>query len=115
VDEKLSQALERSNYMTTLATQKRLLAEKYQTDLIYYKDGYEIEVTETLISFCSMLIARKRNEVVLTDANNIPFFVENLETFLDEILDVYFQASNEYYQNYTDLKKSRSVEGLVDL
>lgn len=115
MDEKLSQALERSNYMTTLATQKRLLAEKYQTDLIYYKDGHEIEVTDSLITFCKALVDLDRPSVVLTDANNLPFLVEDIQEFLTELLDCYAQASNSYYTEYQKLKKQRSVEGLVDL
>lgn len=115
MDEKLSQALERSNYMTTLATQKRFLWEKYQDDLTYYSNGHEVAITESLITFCSTLLDRNRQDVILTDANNLPFFVEDLSEFLDNILDQYARASNEYYQSYNELKKSRSVEGLVNL
>jgi hypothetical protein len=115
VDEKLSQALERSNFMTTFANQKRFLWEKYQDDLVYYRNGHEIKITESLITFCSTLIERNRQDIVLIDANNHPFFVENLQEFLDNILDQYTSASNKYYTEYNTLKKTRSVEGLVNL
>ena len=115
MDEKLSQALERSNYMTTLSTQKRLLWETYQDDLSYYNNGHEIQISETLITFCNTLLDKNRQEIILTDANNLPFFVDNLSQFLDDILDQYVRASNDYYQKYNDLKKSRSVEGIVNL
>lgn len=115
MDEKLSQALERSNFMATFNTQKRLLWEKYQDDLVFYSNGHEIVITQSLITFCSTLLDKNRQDIILTDANNLPFFVNDLEQFVEDILDQYATASNEYYQSYNDLKKTRSVEGLVNL
>lgn len=115
MDEKLSQALERSNFMTTFATQKRLLLEKYHDDLIYYKDGHEIQVTQSLINFCVLFVDKNRSPLILTDANNLPFQVDDVEQFMYELLDVYAQASNSYYTDFTKLKQTRTVEGLVDL
>ena len=115
MDEKLSQALERSNFMTTLANQKRLLWEKYQDDLVYYKDGHEIHITESLITFCTALLQSNRTRSVFTDENKIPFVVDDIEGFLTNLLDQYSSASNLYYTEYENLKKNRSVEGLVNL
>ena len=115
MDEKLSQALERSNFMVTLSTQKKLLWEKYQDDLAFYVNGHEITITQDLISFCNTLLSNNKQDIILTDANNLPFYVEDLSDFLDNIIDRYAQASNNYYQSYNDLKKTRSVEGLVNL
>lgn len=115
MDEKLSQALERSNYMTTLATQRRMLAEKFQTDLIYYKDGHEIEITETLIAFCKSLLDLNRSSVVLIDSNKLPLAVDDIPSFLSDIIEQYAHASNQYHAEYQKLKKQRSVEGLIDL
>ena len=36
MDARLAKALDFSNYMVTLNNQKRLLAEKYQDDLLYF-------------------------------------------------------------------------------
>ena len=114
MDEKLSQALERSNFMTTFSNQKRLLWEKFQDDLVYYKDGHEIKVSETLISLCK-IYAEKQRSLIITDANNLPFEIEDSAVFLDELLDVYATASNAYFTDYNSLRKNRSVEGLVNL
>ena len=43
------------------------------------------------------------------------FEIENLEEFHSAILDVYFQASNEYFVEYEKLRKNRSVKGILDL
>lgn len=115
MDEKLAQALARSNFMTTFSNQKRHLWQKYQDDLVYYIEGHEFNIDTTLITFCSTLLQSGRNNVVIADANNQPFLVSDLQSFLDSILDRYSSASNEYYAEYQSLKKNRSIEGLVNL
>ena len=42
MDEKLSKALDYSNYMVTLNNQKRLLEEKYQQDLLHLYHWYRL-------------------------------------------------------------------------
>jgi hypothetical protein len=38
-----------------------------------------------------------------------------VQSFRDQILDRYFSATLEYFEQYQKLKKSRSIEKLVDL
>ena len=115
MDDKLKEALDLSNFVTTFNNQKRLLWEKYQDDLLAYVNGHEIKITQELISMCESLSRRNNTRTVLIDSNNLPFEVENLETFLENILDQYAQASNKYFTEYTKLKISRSVERVVGL
>jgi hypothetical protein len=61
-----------------------------------------------------MLINKDRSEnVVILDANENPILIENLVEFREEIFDRYFSATFEYHEEYTKIKKSRSVETLV--
>lgn len=115
MDSKLKEALDLSNFVTTFNNQKRLLWEKYQDDLLTYVNGHEIKITQELISLCDRLHSRNNDRTVLIDSNNLPFEVENLEEFLDDILDQYTQATNTYFTAYTKLKTSRSIEKVVDL
>jgi hypothetical protein len=63
-----------------------------------------------------MLVDQGRIEgVPLIDSNENPILIENLEDFRDEILDRYYTTTLEYYEQYQELKKSRSVEKLLDL
>lgn len=115
MDERLEKALAFSNYMVTLNNQKRLIKEKYFEDLIYFHNGCQFTVSKELITFVNLFVEKGITEdVVLTDDNDIPTKVKDLEEFLDEIQDVYFSASNSYYNDYNDLKSKRSVEKLVD-
>ena len=114
MDERLKKALDFSNYMVTLNNQKRLLAEKYQEDLTYFYNGSQFIITRELITFVSAMLNADQDEIVITDDNNIPCMIEDLTEFYDEILNKYSIASNNYYTEYANLKKSRSVEKLVD-
>ena len=114
MDERLEKALDFSNYMLTLNNQKRLLAEKYQESLIHFYNGSQFTLSRELITFVSAMVSADQDEVVITDDNNIPCMVENLEDFYGEIINKYAIASNDYYTAYASLKTNRSVEKLVD-
>lgn len=114
MDERLKKALDFSNYMVTLNNQKRLLAESYQEQLVHFYNGSQFTVTRELITFVSTMINAEQDEVVITDDNSIPCMIEDLTDFYDEILNKYSIASNNYYTEYANLKKSRSVEKLVN-
>ena len=116
MDERLEKALEFSNYMVTLNNQKRILKEKFYEDLLYFTGGCQFSVTKELITFVGLLVQRGNDQdVVLTDDNDIPVSIENLNKFFDDILDTYFSAANSYFSQYSELKKNRKVEKLVDL
>jgi|TARA_B110000208_G_scaffold20700_1_gene26029 hypothetical protein len=114
MDERLEKALDFSNYMLTLNNQKRLLAEKYQEELIHFYSGSQFTLTRELITFVNAMVSADQDEVVITDDNNIPCMVEDLENFYSEIINKYTSASNNYYTAYASLKTNRSVEKLVD-
>lgn len=116
MDERLEKALEFSNYMVTLSNQKRMLKEKYYEDLIYFQNGCQFTITKELITFVGLLVSTDNNtDVVIVDDNDIPAMIKNLNDFYENILDVYFTASNEYNTEYNKLKTKRSVNKLVDL
>lgn len=115
MDERLEKALEFSNYMVTLNNQKRVIKEKYYENLIYFSNGAQFTVTNELINFIGFMIDRDNtSNVVVTDDNEIPVMITDLNQFHDDILDVYFSASNDYYKSYSELKSKRRVEKLVD-
>lgn len=114
MDERLEKALNFSNYMVTLNNQKRLIREKYEEDLLYFANGSQFTVSRELITFVNLMVEKEQDTLVITDDNGIPSRIENVVEFYENILDVYFSASNEYYAKYEALKKNRSVEKLVE-
>jgi len=115
MDERLEKALDVSNYMVTLNNQRRIIHEQFLESSIHYLNGGKFSIDKSLITFCHTLLQNNQTSAVLIDDNDIPINVDDLQKFLDDILDVYFTASYEYLDKYNEIKASRKVEGLVNL
>jgi hypothetical protein len=113
MDERLEKALEFSKYMTTLNNQRRLLHEKYLESSIHYLNGGKFTVDKELINFCSILSSKQQDSVILIDDNNMPVEVPDVSKFLEEILNIYFTTTQEYFVQFSKLKANRTVEGLL--
>lgn len=116
MEDQLKKALDFSNYRQSFSIQRKTLKEKAEAKLTYGFAGGLFKIDRSLISFVQMLIDKQRTSgVVLLDLNDNPVLIEDLEKFQEEILDRYFSVTNEYFEEYQSLKKSRSVEKLIDL
>jgi len=115
MDERLKEALDFSNLMITLDNQKRVLKEQYQNNLMYYFNGSQFTVTQSLISFCQSLLALHQTETVLVDDNDIPVMILDLEKFANELVSVYGKAANKYLTEYNKLKINKTVKGIINL
>jgi len=115
MDEKLKKALEFSNYRQTLNNQLRQLKVRTQTQLIFAKNGGSFTISRELICFFNYIVSKKLKEITVLDDNEIPIQIENPEEFLDEITIRYFEVTNDYFTDYQQIKKSRSVKLIVDL
>jgi hypothetical protein len=115
MDERLEKALDFSNYMTTLNNQRKIVHERFLENCVHYINGGKFVVTRELINFCHTLMQNHQTSAVLIDDNNTPVEIENLEKFLEDILDIYFTNSYEYLNKYNEIKRQRSVKGLIDL
>jgi hypothetical protein len=115
MQEQLKKALEFSNYRQTFSIQRKTLKEKIESKLTFGFGGGIFKINRELLTFVQTLCNEGRTTgVILLDVNDNPVLVENLEDFKDEIFDRYFTATNEYYEHYQNLKKSRSVEKLLE-
>lgn len=115
MDEKLEKALEFSNYMVTLNNQKKLIHEKFLENSVYYYNGGKFAVTKELLGFVQGLVQMNQTSTILVDDNDIPVEITDLEQFSLDLYNTYFTAANEYLVEYNNIKKNRTVEGLVNL
>tara|TARA_B110000503_G_scaffold142949_1_gene241782 strand:- start:11754 stop:12101 length:348 start_codon:yes stop_codon:yes gene_type:complete len=115
MDERLEAALKFSNYMVTLNNQRRVIHEQFLENCVHYLNGGKFSVNKDLITFCQTLVTREQTSAILIDDNNTPIEVQDLNTFLDNILEIYFSTTYEYLDKYNEIKKNRTVEGLSGL
>lgn len=116
MDEILKKALDFSNFNQTLNLQRKTIKEKYESNLTIGHAGGLFRVDRELIVFVQMLIDQNRvKNIPLLDLNSNPVMIEDMLVFRDEIFDRYFSSTLEYFEEFQKIKKSRSVEKLVDL
>jgi len=114
MDDLLKKSLDFSNYQQTFSIQRKILKEKIEAKLTYGVNGGIFYIDQTLLTFVEMLCNKGRTDSIILDKNNTPILIESLEDFKNEIFNRYFESSNEYYTAYQNLKKSRSVEKLLE-
>ncbi len=115
MQEQLKKALEFANYKQTFSIQKKALKEKVNAKLTYGFNGGIFHIDRNLMTFVEMLLNNGRTTgIVLLDLNDNPVLIDDLTSFKDEIFSRYFEATNEFFEQYQTLKKSRSVEKLLD-
>lgn len=116
MEDQLKKALDFSNYRQTFSIQRKTLKEKVESKLTYGFGGGIFKIDRELITFVELLLNKQRTSgVVLLDLNDNPVLIDDLVKFQEEILDRYFTVTNEYFEDYQNLKKSRSVEKLIEL
>ncbi len=114
MDDKLKAALDFAHFREAFSIQHKILKEKIQAKLTYGYNGGIFTIDRELICFVQMLLDKDRTtSVVLLDINNNPIIVEDLSKFQEDIMDRCFTATNEYLEDYQKIKKSRTVEKMI--
>ena len=115
MQEQFKNALEFANYQQTFSIQRKTLKEKIEANLTYGFNNGLFRIDQNLLTFVEILCTKGRTAgVVILDLNENPVLIDDLEKFKDEIFSRYFETTNEYFEEYQVLKKSRSVEKLLD-
>lgn len=116
MDERLKKALEFSNYQNSLSVRKQTFKEQTRSRLTYGYNGGIFYIDRSLITFVQMLIDQGRKDnVPILDNNENPVLIDDLEKFKDEIFSRYFSVLYETHEEYEKIKKSRTIEKLLDL
>jgi|TARA_R100000027_G_scaffold19146_1_gene13807 hypothetical protein len=113
--ERLEKALDFSNTMQTFNLNKNNLKVKTQNLLSYSTNGGTFNIDQSLIGFMYMIVSSGKKEAIVMDKNDIPIKIENTEKFLEDISSLYFEAINEYYNDYQKLKSSRKIEKVLEI
>lgn len=116
MDDRLKKALDFSNYQYSLSVKRKTLKEKFEARLTLGRNGGIFKINRELLCFVQLLLDNgKSSDVPLIDDNGNPVLIDDLASFKQEIFDRYFSVSNEYFDEYRKIKKSRTIEKLVDL
>jgi hypothetical protein len=115
MQEQLEKALNFANYQQTFTVQRKNLKERINAKLTYGVNGGLFFINHDLLTFVDMLCNNGRiSGIVILDLNQNPILIDDMLAFKDEIFSRYFESTNEYFESFQNLKKSRSVEKLLE-
>jgi hypothetical protein len=116
MDERIEKAFETANYMATLSNQRRIILEEFNQHLIYYINGAVFKIDSNLITYIkTVLDLGHATDIVFVDSNNSPVQIQDVQEFFNAVTEQYFFALNTYSNKYTEIKKQRRVQGLIEL
>ena len=112
---RLEKALDFSNTMQTFNLAKNNLKVKTQNLLSYSTNVGTFRVSQELIGFMQFVVQSGKTETIILDKNDIPIQITDTEKFLEDISSLYFEAVNEYYNDYQKLRSSRKIEKVLEI
>lgn len=116
MDERIEKAFETANYMATLSNQRRIILEEFNQQLIYYINGAVFKIDSNLITYIkTVLDLGHTTDIVFVDSNSSPVQIQDVQEFFNAVVEQYFLALNTYSNKYSDIKKQRRVQGLIEL
>jgi hypothetical protein len=114
MDLRLKTALDSANFMLTFNNQRETIKQAFRERCLYHENGRRFTVNRELINFLSTLIARELTEdVVILDDMEVPYMISDVTVFLEKIFDIYTESTNRYYQSYSKLLASRSIDKII--
>lgn len=114
MDERLSKALEFSNYALTINNQKRNIKNRVaQLQIVHYLGGVFLANHET-IAFIKTLIDLEHKSSIVIDSKQNPISVKSLKELLDKLLNAYTSATTEFDIENEKLKKARNIKKVMD-
>jgi hypothetical protein len=102
-----------ANYAKTFSNQKRLLKEKFETDLIIFYNGGEFSASTSRISYLNTIEHNTLSTIEIDDKGT-PIRISNIDEFLATLVKARNNALQSYFDAYEELKSNRSVQGLVN-
>jgi hypothetical protein len=114
LDERLEKALDAAKYRITLYNQKQNNKLKFKQALTFSKNGGTFVIDQLIISFISILVQREQNSAIIIDSNDNPIDIDNLSEFLDEILNRYSEATNDYLISSKKIQQARKIAPMME-
>ena len=107
MNQSFEKSLAYANRMKVFNNQLRLLKEKYLEKNTYYTKGHQFTIDLHLINQCLALKILHKQNTVLLDDYQIPVQIEDIDTFYNDIMDVYQRNLNSYLVEYNKLVKEK--------
>jgi hypothetical protein len=114
MDLRLKAALDSANFMITFNNQRDMIKQAFKENCLHHENGRRFTINRELINFLSTLVSREQTEdVVILDDMEVPYMISDVREFLEKVFDIYTESTNQYYQDYSKLMSTRSIDKIV--
>ena len=110
MDERLEKALEFSNYRVTIENQRANLKRRFEAMLVVHHENASFTANAETIAFVKALIDSGNTEAVILDSKESPVEIDELEKFLETLIETYHRATNEYIVESRKLARARNIK-----
>jgi hypothetical protein len=100
------------NLKTSVQVKKQNALERANNKLIFAYQGGVFKADPSLIMFVKSHDPER--DLILLDQNSTPILITDITAFVDQAESCYYEAMNEYYQLYEELKHQRTVKKVMD-
>lgn len=111
----INEILKNINSLTILKNQIELLKLKKNNCLRLSMNGGIFSISSQLISLVKIYIDNGYSNAVFLDKNDTPIMIQNLDDFLEKMLERQIEVLNEYYVEYEKLKRRKSPVEWLDV
>ena len=115
MDKRLEEALSFAKYRDTLNNQLSKLGIRVKSALLISKSGGTFSINRELITFLKYFEDVGQTTAILIDDNGNPIKIDDISSFLKEVTERYAEVTNDYYSEYQEIRKSRSVQSILKI
>lgn len=110
----LEEILTLANPRAVYQNQVRLAEMRFQNSCVMGFKGHEFRITPELLGYLQIRVNANTESALITDFNNLPVMIDDIELFMDIASDQYHSALNAYYDEYSRLRSSRKAEKMLE-
>ena len=106
-----------TNHRAAFINQVEHAKQQYEARLQFAWEGHYFTLDRAFMVHTGLLFIQWKTDeqVILLDNSNEPVLIEDFEEFMDSITGAEQEALNDYYDQYTRLKKADAVEKLFEV
>ena len=110
--DKVAEALAQAKNITLFNSQKHYLLARFKSHTNIAQNGGIFSVTAELIAYVKTMVEIGHEEIILLDINSNPVKLLDSKKFLNDMIDCYAKAINDYHIGFEKLRNSRTLERL---
>lgn len=113
--EDLQDILSYRNTLRTFNLNKKVMQDKVSTALIHHENGGSFDITQEFIGFLNYAMQTNKKTIIILDRNNLPIKINDIGELLETVSCKYFEAVNDFYIQYEQLRSSSKIEIALEI